>query len=416
MTRARDLSRAVNNKMTVFKYTATANQTTFTGADGNGATLAYDPNSIIVTYNGIILESVSEYTATNGTSVVLASGATVGAEVNILAFEDVAYSGVMPTTGGTFTGDVTFGSDVTTSGKVGVGTSSPTADLTVAGSTTIANDKSYVAVNIGEVSHESMALRITPTRQGQTKGITLGAMGITGNHTGLQAYDTNDNSTNPFALNPFGGNVGINISDPTAPLHIEAPDNSDFMHITVTGNEKWALRGESGSGSNDFLGLGIAGGVQAMYWNETGEVQAPSQPSFYAYPTTASTSILANSSWQVLPFNAVGWDIGNNYDTTNKRFTAPVAGRYLFTWMCQLENANTVTWAYLYPSVNGSRAQNRGKGVSYSDFKMQPNYHTEQGAWIMNLAAGDYISLDYIGSGSAKDFKSESHWSGILLS
>ena len=55
MTRARDLSKIVNNKMTVFKYTATASQTTFTGADDNSATLSYNPNSIIVTYNGIVL-------------------------------------------------------------------------------------------------------------------------------------------------------------------------------------------------------------------------------------------------------------------------------------------------------------------------------------------------------------------------
>ena len=113
MTRARDLSKVVNNKMTVFKYTATASQTTFTGADDNSATLSYNPNSIIVTYNGIVLENVSEYTATNGTSIVLTTGATVGSEVNIIAFEDIAYSGVMPTTGGTFTGPVTYNSTFT---------------------------------------------------------------------------------------------------------------------------------------------------------------------------------------------------------------------------------------------------------------------------------------------------------------
>ena len=116
MTRARDLSKIVNNKMTVFKYTATASQTTFTGADDNSATLSYNPNSIIVTYNGIVLENVSEYTATNGTSIVLATGATVGSEVNIIAFEDLAYSGVMPTTGGTFSGDVTIDGAFTSKG------------------------------------------------------------------------------------------------------------------------------------------------------------------------------------------------------------------------------------------------------------------------------------------------------------
>ena len=396
MTRARDLSKIVNNKMTVFKYTATASQTTFTGADDNSATLSYNPNSIIVTYNGIVLENVSEYTATNGTSVVLATGATVGSEVNIIAFEDLAYSGVMPTTGGTFTGNVNV------NGNVGVGTSSPDRNLHVKKTDTGGTVAKF------ENSAGSSFIEMASSAGGGANGGYI-------EYNATKDFKFAPGDTNRMVIKA-DGKVGIGIEAPQAPLHIEAPDNSELMNFTVTGNERWALRGESGSGSNDFLGLGIAGGVQAMYWNEAGEVQAPSQPSFYAYPTTASTSILANSSWQVLPFNAVGWDIGNNYDTTNKRFTAPVAGRYLFTWMCQLENANTVTWAYLYPSVNGSRAQNRGKGVSYSDFKMQPNYHTEQGAWIMNLAAGDYISLDYIGSGSAKDFKSESHWSGILLS
>jgi|TARA_B100000073_G_scaffold18605_1_gene14777 hypothetical protein len=396
MTRARDLSKIVNNKMTVFKYTATASQTTFTGADDNSATLSYNPNSIIVTYNGIVLENVSEYTATNGTSVVLATGATVGSEVNIIAFEDLAYSGVMPTTGGTFTGNVNV------NGNVGVGTSSPDRNLHVKKTDTGGTVAKF------ENSAGSSFIEMASSAGGGANGGYI-------EYNATKDFKFAPGDTNRMVIKA-DGKVGIGIEAPQAPLHIEAPDNSELMNFTVTGNERWALRGESGSGSNDFLGLGIAGGVQAMYWNEAGEVQAPSQPSFYAYPTTASTSILANSSWQVLPFNAVGWDIGNNYDTTNKRFTAPVAGRYLFTWMCQLENANTVTWAYLYPSVNGSRAQNRGKGVSYSDFKMQPNYHTEQGAWIMNLAAGDYISLDYIGSGSAKDFKTESHWTGILLS
>ena len=417
MTRARDLSKIVNNKMTVFKYTATASQTTFTGADDNSATLSYNPNSIIVTYNGIVLENASEYTATNGTSIVLTTGATVGSEVNIIAFEDLAISGVMPTTGGTFTGAVTVDGAFTSKGiddnatttaitigadeKVGIGTSSIDRELHVKKTDTGGTVAKF------ENSAGSVFIEMASSAGGGANG-------------GYIEYNTTKDfkfapgDTNRVTIKA-DGKVGIGLEAPLAPLHIEAPDNSELMNFTVTGNERWALRGESGSGSNDFLGIGISGGVQAMYWNEAGEVQAPSQPSFYAYPTTVSTSVVGTGAWQVLPFDATGWDIGNNYSTTNKRFTAPVAGRYLFTWMCQLENANTVVWAYLYPSINGSRSQNRAKGLSYADFKMQPNYHTEQGAWIMNLAAGDYIQLEYIASGSAKDFKTESHWSGMLL-
>ena len=404
MTRARDLSRAVNNKMTVFKYTATANQTTFTGADGNGATLAYDPNSIIVTYNGIILESVSEYTATNGTSVVLASGATVGAEVNILAFEDVAYSGVMPTTGGTFTGDVTFGSDVTTSGKVGVGTSSPTADLTVAGSTTIANDKSYVAVNIGEVSHEMMALRITPTRQGQTKGITLGSMGITGNNTGLQAYDTSDNSTNPFALNPFGGNVGINISNPTAPLHIEAPDNTELMNFTVTGNERWALRGESGAGSRDMIGLGISGGTQAAYWHEDGIVTKPNQPAFFARHTTAA----AYTSAYITNWSSVTYNVGNHFNGSTGVFTSPVAGVYQLNAMIGNNYANGI--GNYEVRVNN----NTFTGFIFDPFASQNTWATNVLVGQVKVNANDTVRI-YVNGAGYPDNSSWTSWSMYLL-
>ena len=72
--------------LVVYKYTATSGQTTFSGNDDNAVSLAYTVGSIIVTLNGVVLESVSEYTATNGTSVVLTTGAATGDELNIHAF------------------------------------------------------------------------------------------------------------------------------------------------------------------------------------------------------------------------------------------------------------------------------------------------------------------------------------------
>ena len=68
-----------------FKYIATAAQTTFSGADADGDTLAYTSGKIMVFLNGqMLLES--DYTATNGTSVVLDSGAAASDEVVIIAF------------------------------------------------------------------------------------------------------------------------------------------------------------------------------------------------------------------------------------------------------------------------------------------------------------------------------------------
>jgi len=63
--------------LTVFEFTATAAQTTFTGADNNTLTLAYITGGISVYLNGALLTPTDDYTATTGTSVVLVSGATL---------------------------------------------------------------------------------------------------------------------------------------------------------------------------------------------------------------------------------------------------------------------------------------------------------------------------------------------------
>ena len=68
----------------IFTYTATANQTAFTGSDANGNTLACTPSDIMVHMNGLRLEK-SDYTATT-TTVTLGSGAAAGDEVTITAF------------------------------------------------------------------------------------------------------------------------------------------------------------------------------------------------------------------------------------------------------------------------------------------------------------------------------------------
>lgn len=57
-----------------FIYTATSGQTTFTGSDDNSNTLAYTAASLDVFLNGVLLDD-SDYTASNGTSIVLGSGA-----------------------------------------------------------------------------------------------------------------------------------------------------------------------------------------------------------------------------------------------------------------------------------------------------------------------------------------------------
>ena len=71
---------------TAFEYTATAAQTSFSGNDDNSNSLSYTSgvNNVFVTVNGVMLDG-SDYTATNGTAVVLSAAANANDIVKILA-------------------------------------------------------------------------------------------------------------------------------------------------------------------------------------------------------------------------------------------------------------------------------------------------------------------------------------------
>jgi hypothetical protein len=77
---------------TVTEFTATAGQTTFTPP-------SYTPSFINVYLNGVLLGS-ADYTATNGTTVVLATGAAVGNLVTVESFQVSSVLNAIPNTAG----------------------------------------------------------------------------------------------------------------------------------------------------------------------------------------------------------------------------------------------------------------------------------------------------------------------------
>lgn len=69
-----------------FKYVSATPQTTFSGTATHGGTLSYDVGNIQVFLNGILLVDSQDYTATNGTSVVLTQATDSGDVVAISKF------------------------------------------------------------------------------------------------------------------------------------------------------------------------------------------------------------------------------------------------------------------------------------------------------------------------------------------
>jgi len=82
MSRSRDISKGTTR--TEFVFTATSGQTTFS-TDDTSTALAYAVGKIDVFLNGIRL-APADFTATNGTSIVLASGANTSDVLFVVAF------------------------------------------------------------------------------------------------------------------------------------------------------------------------------------------------------------------------------------------------------------------------------------------------------------------------------------------
>ena len=92
-----------------FTFTVSGTPTTISGNDDSGNALAYDANFMDVYLNGVKLVAGTDFTATNGTSIVLASGASVSDILEVVAFGTFSLasfgagaitSGTLPTTRG----------------------------------------------------------------------------------------------------------------------------------------------------------------------------------------------------------------------------------------------------------------------------------------------------------------------------
>ena len=71
-----------------FVYQATSGQTSFSGSDADSKVLTYQDSLYMdVFQNGVLLKPGTDYTATTGTTVVLATGASASDIVEMVAYD-----------------------------------------------------------------------------------------------------------------------------------------------------------------------------------------------------------------------------------------------------------------------------------------------------------------------------------------
>ena len=146
----RGLDNGVRNQ---FVFAATQGQTSFSGADSDGKTLAI--SDILYTdcfQNGVKLEPTTDYTVSL-TTLTLVSAASLNDVVDIVSFDIFAVPDTVPaSTGGTFGGGISATTG-TFSGDVGIGTS-PATILHIKESSPIFTQETGGNVTSGGVAYQ----------------------------------------------------------------------------------------------------------------------------------------------------------------------------------------------------------------------------------------------------------------------
>ena len=200
---------------TRYNYTATAGQTSFSGADNNNVTLTYtDTNYSDVYLNGTLLLAVTDYASTTGTSIVLTSGASLNDVLEVVVYDIFSVADtVSATDGGTFSSNVGFGADISSST---LGTSNFRAGVNAGNSITsggnynvTVGDEAGTAITTGDnnsaVGYNSLAANTTGTLNtavGKDAGLSV----TTGGQNTLIGASSGD------ALTTGGNNVAVGIS------------------------------------------------------------------------------------------------------------------------------------------------------------------------------------------------------------
>jgi len=160
-----------------------------------------------------------------------------------------------------------------------------------------------------------------------------------------------------------------------------ASDNS----IVFDGNAQDFHIGLDDSSDSLTMGLGSTlGTTPYMVIDASGRVTKPSNPAFRAFVSSNTDT----SSEITIPYASEAHDIGNNFNTSNYRFTAPVGGTYSFS-AAHWHKAGTAGMVYLRVKVNGSLNSEFRSTRDESDAEYHRLYINAE----VNLSSGDYITI-----------------------
>ena len=210
------------------------------------------------------------------------------------------------------------------------------------------------------------------------------------------------------------GRVGIGTNNPGYKLDVDgeiflrradsSSEGGQLSFARSTDNtQSWAIDVYGNTSTPSLRFIDATAASARLTIDGSGRVLTPSQPAFFAYPST--TGSLGANTTLVLPNTQ--FNIGSHYNTSNGRFTAPVAGVYHFSYGIQ-HNAtvNDNLYADLY--VNGGQYS----AVVRAEMFTSGTFHVVNASATIYMNASDYATIYMAGTGWGDDTWFSGHFVG----